>query len=760
MRTRKTIIIVSIGILLVLCGCRATILSGDSSKLPGGLIPAYTPPDGSRTPRIARAAEVDGHGLIAENAAYELYLEPDSLGIILRDKASGVYLRSSVADPRESDNTEWKKLYLSGVTLGYIKGTNLNETRADLVYTPHKMDLYYHDNGFTAHIHFPDAGITFDLSVRLTNYGIRAEIPQNSIVETIPECTVGSFYVYPFLGYSDTGSNPGYMVIPDGQGALITLQDNEGKFTRPYSTYFYGPNFGFDTSGQSTQGRSFFNNFNTISESEKALMPIFGMVHTQDKIGFLGVVEQGSENAFIEAWPNGASSTYDWITARFIYSHVFMQPTGKTSGALQSRTPRPNRCDIAVRYYFVSGEQANYTALAGKYRDFLTETGVFDKVTSMEYRTEVDFFGSAKKNWALFKLNVNMTSFAQAGRILEDLNEAGVNKLLSVYTAWQKGGATGGLPVGSYTPAGNLGGKSGMKQLIETAKDTGTEIYLQNDLFYLNAETHPFEALNAMSGVTGVTIQRMQPGRVFDMLNLLTPPRALSLAGRGAATFAKAGVQGVALTGTTKNLTAFKEDGAYYDRLNAALLYAGVAEAYSDQLPAVLDRPGAYQWKYAGALVNMPMGGSGYVYTAMEIPFLSIVCSGVMPVYAEYTNFQANQDEFFLKLIETGARPAFLITDADPSLLQETNSNTIYSARYDLYKEQIIAYNSFFKELLGKIGSAHITVHERSGNGVYVEYSNGLGICLNYGESIMSVNGQLVRPYSYVINEPVNGPIK
>jgi hypothetical protein len=257
-----------------------------------------------------------------------------------------------------------------------------------------------------------------------------------------------------------------------------------------------------------------------------------------------------------------------------------------------------------------------------------------------------------------------------------------------------------------------------------------------------------------MGGVTGVTIQRMQPGRVFNTLNLLTPPRALSLAKSGAVTFSKAGIQGVALTGTTKNLTAFKEDGTYYDRLNAALLYAGVAEAYSGELPTALDRAGAYQWRYASALVNMPMGGSDYVYTAMEIPFLSIVCSGVMPIYAEYTNFQANQDEFFLKLIETGARPAFLITDADPSLLQDTNSNTIYSARYDLYREQIIAYDRFFKELLGKIGDAHITVHERSGNGVYVEYSNGLALRLNYGEPVIPVRGQPVRPYSYMITGP------
>jgi len=153
----------------------------------------------------------------------------------------------------------------------------------------------------------------------------------------------------------------------------------------------------------------------------------------------------------------------------------------------------------------------------------------------------------------------------------------------------------------------------------------------------------------------------------------------------------------------------------------------------------VLDNAFAYQWKYATVLTNMPMGGSGYIYTMDEVPFLSIATSGKIPVYAEYTNFQANQSDFLLKLIETGAYPSFLITAQDPELLQDTDSAEIYSSKYELYKDQILEYSAILSDLHNKTQNASIIRHEKSGNIVNVTYDNGVVVTVNYSDGTWGV---------------------
>ena len=61
-----------------------------------------------------------------------------------------------------------------------------------------------------------------------------------------------------------------------------------------------------------------------------------------------------------------------------------------------------------------------------------------------------------------------------------------------------------------------------------------------------------------------------------------------------------------------------------------------------------------------------PLSSSGYAFIDQEIPFLSMVLKGKMDLYGPYQNFQSDQKVYYLKLIETGVRPSFLLTQEDP----------------------------------------------------------------------------------------------
>ena len=152
---------------------------------------------------------------------------------------------------------------------------------------------------------------------------------------------------------------------------------------------------------------------------------------------------------------------------------------------------------------------------------------------------------------------------------------------------------------------------------------------------------------------------------------------------------------------------------------------------------------------------DLPIAGSDYTYTDAEIPFLTIALSGQIPYYVEYANFQANTKEFFLHLVEQGARPSFLLTMEDPIKLQNSNSSNIYSSRYDLYKSMIVEWYSELNVLNETVGADGMIVdHVRSGDMVCVTWSNGTKVYLNFGDVEGTMDGVTLEKLSY---EVVNG---
>jgi len=122
-------------------------------------------------------------------------------------------------------------------------------------------------------------------------------------------------------------------------------------------------------------------------------------------------------------------------------------------------------------------------------------------------------------------------------------------------------------------------------------------------------------------------------------------------------------------------------------------------------------------------------------------------------MYSEYVNFEANQEEFFLKLVETGVFPSFYITYEDPAKLQYTNSSDIYSSKYSIYKDDIVRYYTKLKEINELTKGAKITDHRQYANGLtIVTYDNGIKIYLNYNtDNALEADGLVIEPMSYKV---------
>lgn len=150
----------------------------------------------------------------------------------------------------------------------------------------------------------------------------------------------------------------------------------------------------------------------------------------------------------------------------------------------------------------------------------------------------------------------------------------------------------------------------------------------------------------------------------------------------------------------------------------------------------------------------MPLGSSDYLYVDQDVPFLSMVLKGVLPMYSKYVNFEANKVENFLQMVESGIYPSFYLTWGETSQLLYTNSSNLYSLEFETYKDTVAEYDAELRQLAQKTADANIIRHETLSSGVVkVTYSNGVQIFVNYTEHDFTADGITVEALSYKVGE-------
>ena len=556
--------------------------------------------------------------------------------------------------------------------------------------------------------------------------------------------------LYPYLGYSYLDTKEGYMLLPDGNGALIYLDDKEGRFNSGYTGVIYGTDTGFV---DSEVVRLWKDKYEMVNDANNILAPVFGMAHTDEGIAYLAVVEEGDQRAMIEASPNGVSIDYNRIFARFTERRLYNQPTSNngTSGSFKMVETDRSHSDLQVRYLFLSGAEANYCGMANAYRNYLLENGTL-KALEDDYRTRVDFLGAEREAWVVGTSSVVMTTVDDIREIYSDLEAQGVTELFGVYKGWQKGGLYN-LPITKYKADSDIGGTKELTKLLEETGEKDIRLYLYNDALRINPDEQN-ATFNVVKKINKRKLEEETYKDVYEEFMWLTPARTDEVLNRFVNSYTKSGVNRLALGGIPDTLYSYNYSGSFYTRYQCAESYCDTVVKVDESTELVLEQPFAYLWNHTESFLDMPLYTSNYIFEDESVPFLSIVLKGIMPVYSEYVNFEANKQEFFLKLVETGTRPSFYITKENSSRLIYTNSSDIYSSEYSVYRDTILSYTKELAAVYEKTEGACIVGHEILGNGItVVTYDNGVKIYLNYSAEAQSADGHTLEGMTYEVVE-------
>lgn len=745
----KFVIVVLVIVVIIAVAVMASKSGGRDSLDVSDLQPVVSAPSAALSDgAVDTSKELDGHHLVAANDNYELYLYEPALSIIVKNTKTGAVMESTVRNEERLGNVNetWKGFLQSGIVVELQEETNTMQRKLGIEGSGAQVSVELIPGGFRAKLDYPAQELGFDAEVKLYDDGsITAYIPESSIYENAENKKIGNIYVFPLLGSSRLGEKDGYMFVPDGNGALIYLDEKDGRFDSGYVQKVYGSDIGV---GESYVLSLLWDRYETHNDAEMILAPVYGMVHTDDGMGYLAVIESGDEEASIYATPNGAYSDYNWITAAFRKCTTYIQPTSNSGGSVTKVTDRI-KYDINVRYMFVDGEDANYTGLAKRYREYLLEKDELIRIED-NFKVRLDFLGLDVENWMLWKKDAPVTTVDNIREIYSDLEQEGVTDILSIYKGWQDGGIFN-LPVTSYDVDGSIGGAGELSKLMDECEEKNIDFYLFTDGVRANPETGntTFDTVKKMDKrlYTQNTYQN-----VYDEFVYWTPQKTVENLNILQKNLTKKGVNKIALSEVGNTLFTYTMGDTMQTRLVSKHLYEEALKQTSETMDLMLEAPVQCYWQYVKAIVDMPISDSDYIYTDQSVPFLSIALKGILPMYGDYVNFEANEREYFLKLVETGIYPSFYLTYENPSELIYTNSSNVYTSQYSVYRDQILEYYDELRQISELTKNSMIAGHEITDTGVtIVTYDNGVKLYINYSEAERKADNVTVPALSYVV---------
>lgn len=672
--------------------------------------------------------------LVSENQNFRFWYDTAGADIYVLDKRSGHIWSNTVNDDyyNHPDASAAMRSLLLQTTVADADGAGavveLCDAKGDEL--DFKLTPKYTETGMTLKVELIKFSVSFDISFILNEEGLEIAIPSKSINQENGNRLV-SITLMPYFGAARTDLE-GYLLIPDGSGALIEFNNMETEQERVYSYSLYG---------QSEQDINKLMNRDD-QDIKNMMLPIFGVKN--HKNGFLAAVTNGAENAYLNIVPYGYQCPK---LARCYYTFMYHYTEKLTINGkvIEQIMPNQELSDRSVQYFLLD-EKSDYSDMAVVYRNHLEENGILkNKIENNLGEISLDIFMGVKKKGMFFESFVDMTDFDAVKDIVTDLKKSGVNNLEISLQGWNDGGYTN-YPTPQKT-ASKLGGKREFKKLLKWLKDNNVKTYIYNDFFTAYPESKNVNLRKDVIRDYVSNVHMNLTGTTIVMNNYLTLNKYLTSA-------KKSGIydnSGFSLARAGQWLWNSFENGNESTRnqtVNA--IEESLKSCVDDNIPLQLYGGNQYVLPYADSLREIPDTASNYYYETASVPFFQLVVNG----YFKYTSIAGNMsyDTNYQKLkwIETGSLPYYVITDKNSMELIETEYDRLFSSEYEIWGVSVKSVSKEFATRLKDIAGAQMVEHTIiSDDVVSVKYSNGVVIYINYSQKDTKIGELLVKSMDY-----------
>ncbi len=695
---------------------------------------------------------------MAEDAELELYLEPETLAIAVRVKANGyVYSSYNFNDSFAGKSDSVINPIKSGVTLDlYKESTAVSRTYLD-VRTPPGADpipaaestITPLENGFRARVDFSDDQIMirFNLNVTIEDGQLVVNIPKESVEESNPNIWVSGeqYYilrnikVFPYFGSTKSESD-GYVVLPDGSGAIIELE-SAPEIKATFEVDVYGTDLGYMS--PTPQFRAL-----TVKPIQRISMPIYGMVHDVGNTGFLVISEQGANYGVLNFKSAGIINDYYYTYFSYRYRESYEQYQSRANQDQYRITFQDdvNDYDVTNRYIFLSGNNADYVGMAKEYQSYLVDSNQLGNKRRSEYEKtpiKVDFIASEVAMGVIAEKLVGITSYNEVTDILDVLQEDGYTEIITALKTYDMD--QNGYRFDIFK---KLGGKNDFREMLQYLEenDIAFSYYLDYVRSYDNYSKKHAQTLSKRE-IYHIELSWMRFAHLVNHTE-----HYINYAKNDIDELTEYGIENVALNGLDRSIYTSWDDGIVYSNQNM-LDINGMLEFFSsNNVSSNVYKPDAYMYKNVQEYYISPISSSDFTFVSASIPFMQLVIGGYMDMYSDYLNFVSDESTSLLRLVEYGVFPSFVLSGGSTYELKKTNSSSLYITEYEVLKTRMDDYYGFINEGLKETIGLEMIDHTYVAEGVVlVEYENNVQILLNYNNAEVTIETVIIPAESYVV---------
>lgn len=717
--------------------------------------------------------------LVTENANLALYLDQEFERIGLLVKESGYVHWSNCVNALSDELIKKEGLRgnrLSNVAVKYGNATDLIVSSYYYSYkqstAKEKTEYEILDNGVKITYSIGDAKVKVPLYVILEEDNMHAYVNTDEIKETAGYSTMKDedeestsdiivlteLAMMPYMSAATT-EDVGYMLVPDGSGARINLNNGKGNYNT-YSEPLYGRDI--------TQVKEV-----APDEVEQAYLPVMAMVKGSN--GLVMVASEGETFATVNASvsntkndPSSYNNCYFAFTLRSS-DNYYMTGDSATIIVFEQGDGSIAVPKVGVRYYPITSkeETVTYGEIADVYRNYLIEEkGLTSKVEEGDAPLYVDFFGGTLKPKSIVGIPIDIktafTTFEQAIEIVSELKGLGVNDMTVTYNDWTNDSMSSKIDTAD-SAAGILGGKSGLKDLIKYlegekydfyATITGNTFQSNGNGFWTLFDT-AYRVSKSYSRQYTYNIAYGSPeGGVAPAL--LAPKSIAKLSKKVAKNMGKLDIPGAGLGIVSEILWS---DFSNKNRTNRATTAQYIIDYYNNVREAtgkaIADSPNAYLLPHIDAINNLTLQSSQFKLADADVPFYQMVVHGYISYATEPINASADSDVLILKAIAAGSNLHYDFIYEDSTNLVNTDYVKLFYAPYNGWLEEAAAQYKLADEILSTVSNATIVDYKQEGDVITTTYSNGVVTTVNLETGDITANGKNYNLFDYTNEKEV-----
>lgn len=556
----------------------------------------------------------------------------------------------------------------------------------------------------------------------------------------------------PYFGAASADED-GYILIPDGSGALIDFGDTKTHNQQWYE-FVYGRDPALSTSFKS-------------GAKEMVRLPVLGMKKSDS--AFLAIVEEGDAlcSITVNTAEYNSSMNYAFFSYRYReFDTIVLSEMGwnerripYVSGTSNSNLP------FTVRYIFLNGEDADYSGMALAHRNYLTQKYDLEEKEKLDYVPFfIDAYMSIRRVQPVLGLprdtTVPLTTFEELSAMVDTFSRGGIDEVIVKINGWTDGGPFY-KPPDKVSFENSIGGFRGFRRMANIYEDNEhISFFPAVDLINGYRDGNRFiSILQGNRNITGALSRQsnflMSTGRRNPRQaswHLITPSYSYGLMGEFLDSYDRVtdlGINAIALDGYgekiySDNYNSFLNSIASrtpMDRQSVRYLWQEIMRKSSVSAGKVMVTGGnQYAIPFADYIIGVPMNSSRLKISSRDVPYYQILTSGLVDTASTPVNFSIDNDEFYLRCLETGTFPMYTFFARESSMVKNTRLNHLYNGEYRLWTDFALEKYEEYNEAYSMIMNSKIIKHERTtDNKSLTVYENGVAIEIDYNTKTFEI---------------------